>query len=99
MCLDMQENFPDAKRAESNGGKTGSGMVQGPGGIKYQLKKSIEDASWVRNKKASGLDTVNFGEVIAAYVCKAIAHGREIQAGIELVPLVYLVHNKHEHNI
>lgn len=56
---------------EGSGGATGSGRTR-IGGQFYQVKGSIEHAGLGRRLKAGGLNTENYGEVIASNIARAL---------------------------
>lgn len=81
--------------AKSTGGVTGSKKVK-KNGKDYQLKPSIQDASFIRRTKAGGTDRENFGELIAATISKSIVGQYQ---DIELVPEISLVYDEERKKI
>jgi len=93
--FDFNEHFGRGETEKTTGGKTGSGSAKSKlTGKTYQLKKSIKDSAFFRNAKVRGLDTENFGEIIASRIGRAVTNSSD--EGLELVPKVFLVYNEKE---
>ena len=94
---DQEQHFGSFERfsgkpLEGSGGATGSGRTK-VGGQLYQVKGSIKHAGLGRQFKARGLNTENYGEVIASNLARSLV--RPSERGH--VPEVSLRQNSSQH--
>jgi ribA/ribD-fused uncharacterized protein len=81
----------DQTRAQVTTGATGSQKVEGPGGWRYQLKKSISNIALIRRIKSWWSNRENMGEFVAATVTASLVTGKAAH--------VVLVHDEKNHQV